>query len=747
MKERTIAVGCVLFGVALGALAAGDKQLAFSKRIGVEFLAEDSGAGWCKPELRLRVQAQDAAVFHSPDFQALVRQVGAQVLAKQCGIAEKVNLRGFTKGSSKALFLADANKADGWTLVAGRSAEAPAPDGPAAPGKAQDPALSYQQWTACRDRATASVNVQEVGRQGVEYQIVKKCGAAPAKEAGTEKGVGVLPRDLVRSTTWKQKFMDLTGNQYPRFLERLAVTSETVLEGGWIVGYGQAEQAGTYDEAALAIDAGSGKVFAAMLVDRSRIEGFGFGKSWVDAPAPLQRWAKERGLKEASLNSQEKKPAGGPSKATQDQGGGDLAAVTPPSTPASMAPSGALKVDDKNVTYRVSPQGAPTVEFQFDSAGFRNTYSLDCPERRFLWTKNVTLPNGQITDNNKGAEWRPLTESTKVANAVYDAVCPTIQSAVQPSAKSSSDVLASSGAQRESNPNVSSGAKSIPNAAASLGSENISKVQYKVRSCSETGSCGGCKERDVELLATKHAWIMGWIPPEEFFDHDKVMKYLGTGAGLARIECGPNTSLTYVCIREQKDRNPNYIDCKAGGWVHASGEVEGYSNSVVKKAEEDRRKAQKEEMERAARERELNNLRMPLLTLLKDAGVEMLVPVDKLEGNPFGYEGRTVAVLVQFRRMLSSSEALFWHPAWIPPREVFVSNVPKTRFSHSESTWVLLVGKVRGIKEWKTAAGVDHRLAHVEFMASREGNGAEIDRRNIIWAARTLGIQVEEEFR
>lgn len=125
MKERTIAVGCVLFGVALGALAAGDKQLAFSKRLGVEFLAEDSGAGWCKPELRLRVQAQDAAVFQSPGFQALVRQVGAEVLAKQCGIAEKASLRGFTKGSSKALYLADANKADGWTLVAGRSVEAP----------------------------------------------------------------------------------------------------------------------------------------------------------------------------------------------------------------------------------------------------------------------------------------------------------------------------------------------------------------------------------------------------------------------------------------------------------------------------------------------------------------------------------------------------------------------------------------------------------------------------------------------
>ena len=123
MKGKAVAVGFVLVGAAVGTMAASDEEIAFSKRLGVEFLAEQNGVGWCRPELGLRVQAQDVSVFQSPDFQSLVRQVGSQVLAKQCGIAEKVILRGFTKGSSKVVYSAEASKAGGWTLVAARSAE------------------------------------------------------------------------------------------------------------------------------------------------------------------------------------------------------------------------------------------------------------------------------------------------------------------------------------------------------------------------------------------------------------------------------------------------------------------------------------------------------------------------------------------------------------------------------------------------------------------------------------------------
>jgi len=61
--------------------------------------------------------------------------------------------------------------------------------------------------------------------------------------------------------------------------------------------------------------------------------------------------------------------------------------------------------------------------FQIESKGYRNTYKLDCAGRRFLWTENVDLSTGSPTDNALGAEWKPLSPSSTVSNAVYDAIC------------------------------------------------------------------------------------------------------------------------------------------------------------------------------------------------------------------------------------------------------------------------------------------------------------------------------------
>jgi hypothetical protein len=187
----------------------------------------------------------------------------------------------------------------------------------AASGKGKGPPRSYEQWETCRDKAVASVNVLEVGRQGAENAIRRQCGEPPVREAGTEIGVGVRPDDLVRSTTWKKKFTDITKERYAAFVERLGVTSETVLEDGWIVGEGQAPHAGTIDEAALAIEARTGRVFAGMMVGGSRIYGFGFGESWPDAPPPLQRWAQKRGL---NAEVQTPQQAGTTAQAFEDPG-------------------------------------------------------------------------------------------------------------------------------------------------------------------------------------------------------------------------------------------------------------------------------------------------------------------------------------------------------------------------------------------------------------------------------------------
>jgi hypothetical protein len=151
---------------------------------------------------------------------------------------------------------------------------------------------TIKKWEQCRDKAESSVNQQEVGISGVEYEIKSKCGDPPAKEPGSTTGaVGMHPYDLVRSKTWKSKFVAITKGKYKSFVERLKVSSETNLEGDWITGAGQAPHMGGSEEAALAINAKSGEVYGAMLEDGKTLSGFGFGTSWENAPKFIKEWA------------------------------------------------------------------------------------------------------------------------------------------------------------------------------------------------------------------------------------------------------------------------------------------------------------------------------------------------------------------------------------------------------------------------------------------------------------------------
>ncbi len=147
-----------------------------------------------------------------------------------------------------------------------------------------------KEWELCRDKAEASVNYQEVGMSGIEYAIKTKCGAPPAKEQGNITGaVGMLPYDLVRSKTWKNKFVAITNGRYKPFVERLSVGSPTVLGGEWVTGEGNAPHSGGSDEAALAINVKSGEVYGVIL-QGGQISGFGFGSSWDNAPKFIQNW-------------------------------------------------------------------------------------------------------------------------------------------------------------------------------------------------------------------------------------------------------------------------------------------------------------------------------------------------------------------------------------------------------------------------------------------------------------------------
>lgn len=106
------------------------------------------------------------------------------------------------------------------------------------------------------------------------------------------------------------------------------------------------------------------------------------------------------------------------------------------SAPNAPSEADTLAVDGREVTYWRSPAEGAQALFRFDSKGYRNTYSLDCANKRFLWTENVRFSTGDVTGNNAGSEWRPMSPKSTISNAVYDAICPGILSGT-----STSDVV------------------------------------------------------------------------------------------------------------------------------------------------------------------------------------------------------------------------------------------------------------------------------------------------------------------
>jgi hypothetical protein len=95
-----------------------------------------------------------------------------------------------------------------------------------------------------------------------------------------------------------------------------------------------------------------------------------------------------------------------------------------------------LYADGKTVQYWAGP-GAGVASFRFSMGGFTNTYRLDCSSQQFLWVENRKDSSGSVTDNNRGAEWKKINPRSKIASAVYRAVCPSVLSSTQQPAPSS----------------------------------------------------------------------------------------------------------------------------------------------------------------------------------------------------------------------------------------------------------------------------------------------------------------------
>jgi hypothetical protein len=97
----------------------------------------------------------------------------------------------------------------------------------------------------------------------------------------------------------------------------------------------------------------------------------------------------------------------------------------------------ALYADGKSVEYWEGP-GAGVASFRFSLNGYTNTYRLDCASQQFLWVENRKNSSGRVTDNSRGAEWKRINPRSKIASAVYGAVCPRVLSASTPSSPAAS---------------------------------------------------------------------------------------------------------------------------------------------------------------------------------------------------------------------------------------------------------------------------------------------------------------------
>ena len=93
------------------------------------------------------------------------------------------------------------------------------------------------------------------------------------------------------------------------------------------------------------------------------------------------------------------------------------------STISAPASADTLTADGKRIKY-----GAASVPghalFRFDDKGFRNTYQLDCANRRFLWVENRRLATNAVAGNNAQADWHAMSATSLKASAVYQAICP-----------------------------------------------------------------------------------------------------------------------------------------------------------------------------------------------------------------------------------------------------------------------------------------------------------------------------------
>ena len=152
-------------------------------------------------------------------------------------------------------------------------------------------------------------------------------------------------------------------------------------------------------------------------------------------------------------------------------------------------------------------------------------------------------------------------------------------------------------------------------------------------------------------------------------------------------------------------------------------EARGERIRQEEKAKEEKARIEREE-QRILREKEAAKLKAWQEEIRRKYGVEKVARIGDLEINPYEYEGRTIAVLVQFQKMLSSTSAIFFSgytnlsDATGVPDQIIVTGIPKgTHFKGGfMAPKVMLALKGKGTIDGTNAFGARIRAPHFQWV-------------------------------
>jgi len=116
MIRRSIYVLGATLLVSAPATASETHRLAFSKKMGIEVLANKMSGKWCGETVALTIRAKDQTFFAKSSFKTLMAQLGF-VLSKDCPEAKSASVVGESFEAKKVLFTGTASAADKWSPI------------------------------------------------------------------------------------------------------------------------------------------------------------------------------------------------------------------------------------------------------------------------------------------------------------------------------------------------------------------------------------------------------------------------------------------------------------------------------------------------------------------------------------------------------------------------------------------------------------------------------------------------------